>query len=468
MPEIPGGLSNFDSTTKTIFSSSECSRVTSTRQLRSWAKILLLIAVFLPPISAFVILYRQEFPVPYQDDYAAVLSFAQEYSQLPDWRAKAIHILTKQGNDYKLAFAHSVIASDLELSGHLNFPFLIFLGNFCLLPIAYLLWRNCPSGPDCRLDQRLILFLPISLMFFSLVYWETLDWCTPGLQNLPVILFSLLSITLLIPRVSENTRLVRGALAGLSAALAALSSANGFLLAPIGLVVLLPRRAFAAATLWCASFLIPIASYLYHYTPYSYSFQLIHSRSWLAKASFSFAFLGCALPNRWAALLLGITFTIVFGLSIRSRFYRKQPVLFYFTLWVLATAVLVGSMRGTVAPRYSIYSILALIFAYSFLSEQLPGWVHPLTLKRLHAAALVCALLFCIAGDVIGYWNLGERRQMVLTGIEQYRANPEMNSPMIDPRVLVIVPGEAEYERWELTRALRNHLLVLPPRQGSR
>jgi hypothetical protein len=467
MPEIPGSLSKFDSTTTAILQSSERSSITSTRQSHSWLRILLLIAVLLPSIIAFVILFRQAFHVPYQDDYSAVLAFAGEYRQLPDWGAKAIHILTKQTNDYKLAFAHLIIAADLELTGHLNFRFLVFLGNLCLLPIAYLFWRSCSPVPGCRLDQRLIRFLPISLMLFSLVYWETLDWCMAGLQNLPVILFSLLSITLLIPRIPEAS-LARVLLASLSAALAALSSANGFLVAPIGLLVLLPRRAFGAATLWCASFLIPIASYLYGYSPYSVSVQSIHSRSWLIKASYSLAFLGCAIPNRWAATILGLALFVVFGLSIRSRFYRKHPVPFYFTLWVFATAVLVGSLRGTtIASRYSIYSIFVLIFAYFFLAEQLPGRVHPLTLKRLYTASLVCALLFFIAGDVRGYRKLGERRQMALAGIEHYRANPEMNSPMIDPRVLAYAPGESEFERVQLTDALRNHLLVLPPRQNS-
>jgi hypothetical protein len=420
--------------------------------------------VFLPPIVAFVILFRQSFPVPYQDDYVAVLAFAREHRQLPDWSAKAVHILTTQSNDYKLAFAHFVIAADLELTGYLNFRFLVFLGNFFLLPIAYLLWRSCPADPEGRLDQKLIRFLPICLMFFSLVYWEALDWCTSGLANLPVILFSFLSITLLTSRLSENTSLARVLLASLSAALAALSSANGFLLAPIGLVILLPRRAFAAAVLWCASFLIPIASYLYRYTPYDYSVQVMHSGSWLSKAFFPIMFLGCAMPNPLAALLLGIALSVVFGMSIGSRFYRRQPASFYFTLWVIATAVLVGSMRRVLAPRYSIYSILALIFVYLFLSEQLSRRVQPRILKRLYGSALICALLFFIMGDAIGFVRLRERKQMVLTGIELYKANPEMNSPTIDPRILAGYPADAELERVELTEALRNHLLRLSTR----
>jgi hypothetical protein len=85
---------------------------------------LLVLAVLLPAGVAFGILYRQALPVPYQDDYKAILAFADEYGQLPTLRAKLLDIATKQFNEYKIGFEHSIIASEIELTHHLNFAFL--------------------------------------------------------------------------------------------------------------------------------------------------------------------------------------------------------------------------------------------------------------------------------------------------------------------------------------------------------
>jgi hypothetical protein len=448
--------------------SSDALPSSGSRRGRFWWKILLVAVVVLPPIIEYLILYRQAFSVPYQDDYAVILAFVREYSQHPDWTAKAIDVLTKQTNDYKLAFAHLIIGCDFELTGHLNFLFFVVFGNLCLLPIAYLLWRTYRSCSTCLLAERLKEFLPISLMFFTLVYWETMDWSMAGLQNLPVILFSLLSVTLLVSAVSKSSGLGRALLASLSAVLAALSSANGFLLAPIGLLILIPRRAFGASALWCISFFIPVAIYLYHYVPYGYSVHVTQSTSWAAKVFYFFAFLGCAVMNRWVAALLGMSLCAVFALSIRLRFDRKHAVPFYFTLWVFATAVLVGGLRGAITSRYSVYSIFVFLFAYLFVIDILPSRVPQLTRKRLFVASVVCGVVFFVAGNAVGYRRLGERRALVLAGMQHYLTNPEVNSPMIDPNVLKVAPQEAELERIELNDAVRNHLVVLPSRGNLR
>ena len=50
-----------------------------------------------------------------------------------------------------------------------------------------------------------------------------------------------------------------------SAALASLSSANGFLVLPIGLWLLCFRREVARCAVWCLLFLLLIAAYVYRY-----------------------------------------------------------------------------------------------------------------------------------------------------------------------------------------------------------
>ena len=424
--------------------------------------LLPLIAVALPAILAFALLYRHRLAVPYQDDYNVILSFASDYQHLPTWKAKIAEIATKQTNDYKLAFLHLIIALETEFTGHLNFGFLVVVGDLFLLPMAFLLWRIYQSG-DSPLNRRLIEFVPISVLFFSLTYWETLNWAMAGLQNLPVILFSLLAIYLLFPSGKSTSSRATLFLASFSALLAASSSANGFLLAPIGFLIFLRRRAYASCLMWCGGFALPLFCYLYHYVPYSYSVNVVHRGISVAKLiAYFLAFLGCAIPIQWAAALLGLLILAVFSAAVWTRFDRVNPASFYFTCWILATALLVAWLRGPSASRYSIYSIFLLIFGYAFLRQYLPNRWSSLNARRLYIASVALAGVFCVWRDLRADQHLEARRRMVLSGIEHYRSNPEKNSPMVDPLVREVFPTEEKFERVTLTRAIQEHIYTLP------
>jgi hypothetical protein len=431
--------------------------------------LLLLVAVLLPCIAAFAILYRQSLSFPYQDDYVVILEFATNYDQAPTWQSKLMHVATDQVNEYKLGFEHAVVVTDLELAHHLDFGILTGIGNAFLLAIAYLLWRTYQEG-EKNLHQRLLLFLPISLIFFSLTYWENLNWATTDLQNIPVIFFSFLAIYLLFPGKTFVPTHMRMLLACLSAALAAFTSANGFLLGPVGLLILLPRRAWVKALVWCASFVVPLAAYLYHF---SVPVHPVNSTFYFTRPLFFLAFLGCgAIPLRWPAALAGIVILAILWLAVRTRFDRINPVAFYFAIWILATAMLVAWVRGAssflIGSRYSIYSILLLVFCYSFLMHYLSGRSSPLNRRRFYLACLVVAAAMCFAADVHAYRKLGERRRMVFAGIELYRADPEANSPLIDPLILKAYPGEDSVEQRALTKAIHERVYKLPPKPDLR
>jgi hypothetical protein len=419
------------------------------------------VAALLPSIVALAILYRQAPSVPYQDDYGAILGFAYDYEGLNSWKEKLLNIATEQSNEYKLVFEHFVVATELELTHHLNFWFLTVLGNLFLLPIGYLLWLT--YGDDlAQANRRLLEFLPVSFLFFALTYWENLDWAMTGLQNTPVILFALLAFLLL-------SKERYPFLTGLAAMLAAFSSANGFLLAPVGLMMLLPRRAYRAAIAWCAAFVPPLAAYLYHFTSTA---VVMHPFYYLTRPLFFLAFLGCAIPFRWPAALLGAVLLGIFFLAVRSRFDRSNPVGFYFAVWVLATSLLVSWVRGAIGfyttSRYSLYSILMLIFCYSFLASYLPERFPGFRRTRFCIASAIVAIGAFTIANVVAYQKLETRRRMILSGIELYRANPEVNSPMVDPLVEKTVPREKALEQAILTRSIQSRIYTLPPKQEIR
>src|SRR5271170_2647123 len=299
---------------------------------RRWTTTLLLLAVLFPAIVSFWILYRQSLPVPYQDDYTSILNFAIDYNGEPDFKAKVLEIAAAQSNEYKLIFEHAIAALQLELTHQLNFGFLNALGNCFLLAIGYLLWKVYSGTED--LACRLLTFLPISFLFFSLTYWENLNWTTTDLQNIPVVFFSLLAIHLLVSTESSGAAGLRLLAACIAAALAAISSANGFLLAPVGLLFLLPRRAYAVSLAWCASFVVPLVAYLYRYMPQPHELNRFF---YLTRPLFFLAFLGGAASFRWVCALLGLAVLLVVYLAIRARFDRTNPAAAYSGIWVLAT-----------------------------------------------------------------------------------------------------------------------------------
>ncbi len=267
----------------------------ATRASREGKTWLLLLAVLAPAVVAFGILYRQALTVPFLDDYNAIVAYAIDYEQSPSFEAKLLEIAAKQHNEYKLSFANSIVAAELEFTHDLNFTFLTVLGDLFLLPIGFLLWKTYEEGAG-DLNRRLLEFLPISLLFFSLSYWENLNYSMTGLVNTPVILFSLLAIYLLAGKDSPATG-VRLSFACLAGALAALTSANGFLLGPVGLLILLPRRAYARSLAWSASFIVPLITYLYHYTHYTPPTFIAGKSLYLSRVLSFLAFFGGVSPN---------------------------------------------------------------------------------------------------------------------------------------------------------------------------
>jgi len=390
-----------------------------------------------------------------------VLAFAGDFEQLHSVKDKVLLVAAAQHTEYKLVFEHAVIAAELELTRRVDFSFLQLAGDLFLLPIGWLLWLTYGVGREKSVRAGLVRFLPASLIFFGLAYWETVNWAMAGLQNLPVVFFSLLSIYLLAGGDGEERSAGRFAWACGVAALAAFSSANGFLVAVVGAWILLRRRAYWACVAWGASFVIPLAAYLYRYMKVP---RLTTGLSYVARPLELFAFLGMAAGSFWGAILTGFVVAVAVVWAFRTGYARENPVGVYWTVWVLLSALPVAWVRGSagvvIAPRYSIYSCLMLVFCYAFLADRAAakreGWW-----RVFYPAAMVAAITFCAGKDALAYGKLGARGAMIRAGMEHYRANPAVNSPLIDGFVIRDVPGEEQYERQELTRAIESGVYKL-------
>ena len=407
-----------------------------------------MVAVVAPALVSLIVLFSQMNPYPYQDDYGAILKFAVKWQQMQGFRARCVYVFSAQHNEYKLILEHALVAAELAATHHLNFRFLTGLGNLLFLPIGYVLWLGYPGeGKDTA--QKLREFFPISLIVFSVAYWENLDWAMTGLQNIPVVLFALLAVYFLTADARPRFLTRSMMLACTLAVAAACTSANGFLLAPVGSVFLATGRAWRRLVVWNAVFAIPLAMYLYGYHRVAQEGQ--HSLA--AAPIFFLEFVGWAVPVRWGAVAAGLMILGVAGMALRRRFDRISAFYAYAALWALMTAGLVAVVRGSggfgISARYSIYSLLLVACCYVFLRDQ---WAEDF--RGMERGLIAGCVLYFLLVDARAWKSLRIRNRMIMAGIHFYEADPAVNSPMIDPEVMRSFPQEKGAELVDMNEAV--------------
>jgi hypothetical protein len=430
-------------------------------------------AALLPVVVFYAALFSQMRNVPLLDDYPVFLGFLLNLKQAPTLGSKLLLLLTTQHFEYKLIVPEAIAALQWSLTGHVNFSFLIVLGNLAPLGMLWLFWKNDLTS-ELNLTRRILLLLPIVYLLFSLNYAEALDLAEFGLQIGATIFFALASIHCLI-RPGRRALI----LACLFALLACFSNANSFLLAPIGLLILLPRRKaprfVVYLTAWIATFAAALAIYLYHYVPATMAADGAHVPLF-QKLLFWLSFLGAATENmsrfpiKGLAIVVGALGLLLFAYACRTRFDRTHPFAFYTTLWCLLTAGMVAEGRSgtglmlSLALRYKIYSDLLLIFCYVFIVSRFntPA-TSPRRQRQLYATALVAAILLCTVSDIFGYRFLTNRQRRVEAGFNQYAADPAHNPPMVSLTDTPLPPQEPEACRHILNRAIAAGIYTLPP-----
>jgi len=435
-------------------------------------KFALIALILLPAFVVYAILYREMVAIPLLDDYHAIFAFLLHLQRLPSFADKLIYIVAAQHTDYKLIFEHLIVAMQFSLMHRISLGVLIVLGNLFLLGLLAIYWKQYFTNEN-DLVRRLILFLPISYLIFQLNFAETVDWAMAGLQNLPVIVFSLASISFLVLPGKKAF-----GLACLSAAMASLSSANGFLLGPLGLLILLQHKKYRKLLPWCITFAIVLAMYLYRYV----GADRVSTASVYLKTRFFLSFLGGGIENmhhfpiKNASTVLGCVILFIVGHAVRTRYYRDNPFAFFSCTWILLTAALVASVRSSfgleqsLSGRYKIYCDLLLIFCYGYIVHRFTSVpALPRRVKRAYVLALVSVLAFSAASDLVGYKFLERRRARLEEGIKTYRANPSRNSPMLSPddRPIEDLGGLPENARVLMNQAIERSIYTLPPSRSS-
>lgn len=392
-----------------------------------------------PAILFYAILFRDVIDIPLDDDYNAVLEFLNRLITLDSIPAKVSWFFASQHNEYKLFFVHALVWLQLSLFGHIDFRLLCALGNGFVLLLAILLWRMfLPNHKN--LATRLVFFMPVSWLLFQLQYYETVDWAMGSLQNITVVVFSLGAIYLLV----RSTRWsFWGALACFILAVAA--SGNGFLVLPVGVLILVVERQYKRLAGWLAVSAVCIAAYSYHYNVMS-SQSSVHESVFATilrpRPLFLLAFIGSAgsYPFRMGCLILGPLLCLFFVLLARRGFIRKNPLVSYCVLFLLLTAVGVAGLRSdlglaqSLAPRYTIYSALLVIFAwFAFVEEFLEQRPLASSRKWIVLGVTAASMLFSLGMDRMGMHRIEARNRVLIRAITEFEhpSTPEATTELV-------------------------------------
>ncbi|HUY82665.1 MAG TPA: hypothetical protein VMU92_13145 [Acidobacteriaceae bacterium] len=423
--------------------------------------------VALPAILFYSILFSRLINIPFADDYLETLRFSNQIKVLHGTKSILSFLFSFQYNEYKLLFENAIFAVQVLVFKSINFRVLSALGDLFVLFLALLLWKMFfpQEGSTIR---RLIYFVPVTWFVFQMQYVETLNWSMASLQNLPVIFFSLTTIYLLV------TETGRGYLfAAICLVLSICSSGNGFVMIPLGVLILVNQRRRGRLIIWACTSLICIAAYFYRYN-FNAKFQAepsLFKRVAHINPLFIFIFLGNAInmPIKQISLshadfhsleflailspVLGAVLCIFWVNKIRKGYLRKNPLIAYCVLFVLITAIGAAGIRSgmsvweATSSRYGIYSALLLIFTwFTFSEEFLLRRNQGIGGRRwLLIGVIAMAMCYGVITDAFGCHYLTARNRELVRGMVAYQEPNAANSGM-GP----VVPLKKE-AKWHVT-----------------
>ena len=419
-------------------------------EVRSGSRSRLAVAalfVGFPIVFFYIILFRTVLDIPFYDGYGG-LEWVNHLEKLNGFAARLSFLFESQFNEYKLVFGEAVVWLQYTLMGHVDFTVLSAVSNAFVLLIALLLWKMfLPAHKDT--GTRLALFIPVSWLLFQFEYFELLNLGGSGLQHLPSLLFAFAAIYLLF---GKTRTAFAGALAFYVLAVAA--STNGFLLLPIGLLILAPGRRYARIVVWLVASAGCVAVYFHHYNvtssksspDHSVISALLHLR-----LLYAVSFIGSAAGNLFlvAGIVLGTSLCVFFIWMACRGYVRRNPAVSCCVLFLLLTAIGVAGIRSdggltpSAASRYTIYSALFLIFAwFAVVEEFLQHSRVSLLNNGAYLGAVAAAVFFSIFVDAIGFSTMKVMEKRIVEGMVEFE-HPNPPDSTIGP-IVPLWKGDVE------------------------
>lgn len=363
------------------------------------------IAMALPVIAYFYLVFRFSVNVPYWDDFEAELGFILKYLD-PGSASDRFLLLFSRHNEHRIFFVRLAALADYYLTGSVNFKLLTIAGNAGMLALAAAVFASFRAeGRD-----RLLAFVAAAFIIFQPQIMDSMFLAMSAIQwywSLAFVFVSLLCISAHRPR---------PVIAGFFAVLATFSTGSGILVFAVILPMLAIGRRYNELWIWGILFMLMLWSYMSGFargegqpliTALTHPGLLLNYVSYFLAAPF----IGYAdMDVAWsAAIRLAVIGVLAAHAAflLRRRYYEKNPALFSMMLYLYLNVPLIAVSRSyfgaeqAIDSRYRIISTLLLAMAAMTFLEQYGGrW------KRQAAAIiLAAAVIFNVVSHAenIGY-----------------------------------------------------------------
>ncbi len=322
------------------------------------------------PITAFWVAWaRLAVNVPKWDDHALKAFFLNlsHETTVPG----QLYQFWRQHNEHRIVLDRLLTWADVQLFGQLDYTHLMIAGNLALVGLLFVFGRVL-----VRSGQWWGRVVPVAFFLFNLSQWENMFWGMAAPQNFGVVLWVIASLYAL----SFNTSLISPLLL---AAAATLTSGNGLVIWPLGVVLLAIQRRWRGLAVWLFTAVVLIGTYFISYTAPANNPPTVPTL--LTILTGTLAFLGSAAE----ALPVGTPFTNCvalgavlllltgwFGVGLLRRWRGRATWLamdiFFIGVagFLIGTALVVARSRAgygietLITSRYKIYSLTLLSLLY--------------------------------------------------------------------------------------------------------
>ncbi len=370
-----------------------------------WRLAIAICLIAAPALAFYIILFKTAVNLPLLDDYQSILDVANSIAKTHDPLSRLGVVVTSQHNGYKQLTNNVLVWACYRFTGRVRMLPLIAIGDafvlLIFLPLA-LMARTLTKDSA----NWLLLLVPVACFIFQLQYASALNFASCSIQEIGVIAFSLLSIYFL----SKDARNI-SVISYVFTVLAALSSPNGFFLAPVGAFMLAGRRQWKQLGIWTAVFCVLLGFYLFRYSGVPIT-AVDKTATHSINPIYALTFLGASAARYVSiapALVLGVLICGIVVIAAIKRYDLRNPAVFYSMVFILINAVAVSGLRSgqgvaqSLASRYRIYSNLMLALSYLFLLEQwILRWKGVAARRLAITAAIMLSAAFCLLSDLAG------------------------------------------------------------------
>lgn len=341
------------------------------RYFQKSAIFLICVLCIAAPAFYFHLVAENAVNAPVWDDYDTLLQFLNNFLDRETFRDK-ISLLFVQHIEHRLIFLHLVTISVFNLIGELDFRLLCYIGNASLIFLALFFFYAFKGDRAFKLFY----FSPALFLLFQPQYYDVILWPTALFSYFSVLIFALITLVL-IERRSRSAFV----LASIFAVLTVSCQGNGAIIFPVGLFMLILLKNYKRAAVWTLISTICLGIFFINYTQIPGNPGIVDAFLNLKNTVlYVLCFIGSApgFSLFYPSLFFGIGIVLYFIFLTATKYYKDNPVLysyFLFVLMTIGTNALFRSHRGLefalTQSRYKIISVSLVILLYLSFYEKI-------------------------------------------------------------------------------------------------